>query len=438
MNNIVEELRWRGLVHQVTDETLEKRLLAEPFTLYCGFDPTADSLAAHHLIALLNLARFQKAGHTPIAVVGGGTGFIGDPSGKSDERQLLTAENLEKNVAAMKAQMERFLDFSPGAFQAKLVNNADWLCKMNLIEYLRDVGKHFTVNVMMEKESVRKRLEDRNQGISYTEFSYMLLQAYDFYYLHKTHGCRLQIGGSDQFGNITAGIDLIRRKRALTGANDAADSGAFGLTTPLITDANGEKIGKTTRGALWLDPAKTAPFAFYQYWINVSDTDALKYLRYFTMLAQEEVLALEADQRADPGKRPAQRKLASLMTEMVHGTSERIKAEKTAEALFNPAASLAERDEGTLLEIVKEAPSSTFAKARLEGEGALIVDVLVEAPKLWSSRGDAKRSLLEKSANLNDVKIADLSRKVTVADLLHGKYLVLRKGKKDYHLLKVE
>jgi len=434
--NIIAELRWRGLVQQATEESLEPRLLQQPFTLYCGFDPTADSLAAHHLISLLNLARFQKAGHAPIALVGGGTGFIGDPSGKSEERSLLSREDLERNVAGMKAQMERFLDFSPGVAQARLVNNADWLCSLSLIEFLRDVGKHFTVNVMMEKESVRKRLEDRAQGISYTEFSYMLLQACDFYHLFREYGCRLQIGGSDQYGNITAGIELIRRKRPEN--EPLEDWSAFGLVTPLITDANGEKIGKTTQGALWLDPRRTSAYDFYQYWINVGDGDAVKYLRFFTELKQEEIADLETQQGANPARRPAQRALARLMTERVHGVSERQKAEEAASALFGKGKPLAEMDERTLLELVKEAPSSRFARPRLEGQGCPIVDVLAEAPKLWPSKGEAKRSIQGGSANLNNIRVTDPQRRVTSADLLHGKYLVLRKGKKDYHLLRVE
>ncbi len=440
MQNIVEELRWRGLLHQLTDENLEKKLQAESYTLYCGFDPTAPSLAAHHLISLLNLARFQKAGHKPIALVGGGTGFIGDPSGRSSERQLLTPEQLDHNVSVYKKQMERFLDFTPGPRQALLLNNADWLCKLSMIEYLRDVGKHFTVNVMLEKESVRARLEDRQQGISYTEFSYMLLQAYDFLHLFREQNCRLQIGGSDQFGNITAGIDLIRRKRPES--EPLEKFSAFGLTTTLITDSAGQKIGKTTGGALWLDPQMTSPFDFFQYWINVSDADALNYLRFFTDLAQEEVLAIELSHKADPGKRTAQRKLAAIMTERVHGVTERENAEKAAAALFptnkGAGASLTDLDEKTLLELVKEAPSSGLAKSRLEGEGALMIDVMVEAPKLWPSKGEAKRSIQGGSANLNNVKVTDLQKKVATADLLHGKYLVLRKGKKDYHLLRVE
>ncbi|MGD0089633.1 MAG: tyrosine--tRNA ligase [Planctomycetota bacterium] len=434
--DILAELRWRGLVQQITEESLGTRLLREQFTLYCGFDPTADSLAAHHLISLLNLARFQRAGHAPIAVVGGGTGFIGDPSGKSEERSLLSREDLERNVAGMKAQMERFLDFAPGAAQARLLNNADWLCGLSLIEFLRDAGKHFTVNVMLEKESVRKRLEDRASGLSYTEFSYMLLQAYDFFHLFRTCGCRLQIGGSDQYGNITAGIELIRRKRPED--EPLENWAAFGLVTPLITDASGEKIGKTTKGALWLDPKRTSPYDFYQYWINVGDGDALKYLRFFTELPQQEILALEAQQQAAPAQRPAQRALARLMTERVHGVTERLKAEEAAAALFGKGKPLAEMDEQTLLEVVKEAPSSALARQRLEGAGCPIVDLLVEAPKLWPSKGEAKRSLQAGSANLNNLRVADMQRKVTAADLLHGKYIVLRKGKKDYHLLRVE
>ena len=346
---------------------------------------------------------------------------------------MLTAESLAHNVAGMKAQMERFLDFSSKAAPARLVNNADWLCGMNLISYLRDVGKHFTVNVMLEKESVRARLEDRDQGISYTEFSYMLLQAYDFYHLFKEYGCRLQIGGSDQFGNITAGIELIRRKRP---DGDAVEkSHAYGLTTHLITDANGQKIGKTTQGALWLDPKRTSPFAFYQYWINVGDEDAVKYLKYFTEFTVEEVYAIELLHRTDPAKREAQKKLASWMTEKVHGITERGNAEKAAAALFG-GGSLQDMDETTLLDLVKEASNSTLAKAKLEGEGCSILDVLAEASKLWPSRAEAKRAIPAGSANLNNVRITDIARKVTTNDLLHGKYLVLRKGRRTTICLK--
>ena len=425
--NVVQELRWRGLLQQMTDESLEKRLQSESVTVYCGFDPTADSLAAHHLIPLLNLRRFQRAGHRPIAVIGGGTGFIGDPSGKTEERQLLTREQLEHNVAGQRAQMERLLDFSPGASQALLLNNADWLCKLDMIGYLRDIGKHFTVNVMLEKESVRKRLEDRAHGITYTEFSYMLLQAFDFYHLFTNHGCRLQIGGSDQFGNITAGCELIRRRRPENEPHETWS--AYGLTTTLITDASGEKIGKTTKGALWLDRNRTPPYEFFQYWINVSDDDARKYVRYFTDVTEAEALALEASHAADPGKRILQNTLASFMTELVHGAGEREQAQKTSRDLHTKE--LKDLDETAFLSVVKEAPSSTFAKSRLEGEGCPVVDVLVEAPKLWASKGEAKKSVQGGGANVNNVRVADLGRKITTADLLHGKYIVLRKGKKD-------
>ncbi len=434
LGDVVQELRWRGLLQQMTDETLEKRLLQNPFTLYAGFDPTADSLAAHHMIPLLNLARFQRAGHKPIAVVGGGTGFIGDPSGKTEERQLLTAEQLEANVAGQRKQMERFLDFTPGTAQASVLNNADWLCGMNLITYLRDVGKHFTVNSMLEKDSVRRRLEDRAQGISYTEFSYMLLQAYDFYHLFKHHGCRLQIGGSDQFGNITAGCELIRRRRPETEAHETW--GAYGLTTTLITDSNGEKIGKTTKGALWLDPNKTTPFDFYQYWINTSDADAIKYVRYFTDVNEADAQAGEADHAKDPGKRLLQKKLARFMTELVHGVTERENAQKMTDDLFTK--SVKDLDEAALLNLVKDASSSTLSRSRLEGEGMPIIELLAEATKLWASKGEAKKSIQGNGANLNDVRVTDLQKKVTTAELLHGKYLVLRKGKKDNHLVKVE
>jgi len=433
--NIVAELTWRGLIAQTTDPELEKRLEAQPHTLYCGFDPTADSLAAHHLISLLNLSRFQRAGHAPIALVGGGTGFIGDPSGKSEERSLLTREQLEKNVAGMRAQMERFLDFSSTTAPAKLVNNADWLQPLDLIGFLRDVGKHFTINVMMEKESVRKRLEDRDQGISYTEFSYMLLQAYDFYHLFKEHGCRLQIGGSDQFGNITAGIELIRRKRPESG--DVAAYQAYGLTTPLITDSSGQKIGKTTKGALWLDPARTSPFEFYQYWINTADETAVQYLKYFTDLSVADMYDLELVHHADPAQRIAQRRLAQWMTEKVHGVTERANAEKAAAALFG-GESLESMDERTLLELVKEAPSSTLARTRLDGDGLGVVEVFAEAAKLWKSKGEVKRAIQAGSAYLNNVRVPDLERKIGAKDLLHGKYLVLRKGKKEYYLLRAE
>ncbi|HYF52001.1 MAG TPA: tyrosine--tRNA ligase, partial [Planctomycetota bacterium] len=371
--------------------------------------------------------------------VGGATGMIGDPSGKSQERNLLSVDDLERNVASIREQMRRFLDFDAGANSAALVNNHDWIGRFSYLEFLRDIGKNFPVNVMLAKDSVKSRL-GRDEGntdavsLSYTEFSYMLLQAYDFYHLFKHAGCRLQIGGSDQFGNITAGIELIRRKRP---ENEPLESHhAFGLTTVLITDSQGQKIGKTTGGALWLDPKMTPPYDFYQYWINVGDADGVNYLRYFTDLGREEIEGLEAAHGKDPGQRLAQKKLAAWMTEKVHGVTEREKAEKTARDLFTKP--LKELDEAALLNLVKEAPSSTLAKSRLEGEGLLVLDLLVEAPKLWPSKGEAKRSIQGGGANLNNEKITDMGKKVAGADLLHGKYLVLRKGQKNYHLIRVE
>jgi tyrosyl-tRNA synthetase len=432
MPDIVNELTWRGLVHQATDPELGKKLAGEKFTVYCGFDPSADSLHVGNLLGLVNLRRFQRFGHRPIALAGGGTGFIGDPSGKSEERSLLTVVQLEKNLAGIQKVMARLLDFSPGG--AILVNNADWLRKLSMIEFLRDVGKHFTVNVMLEKESVRARLEDREHGISYTEFSYMLLQAYDFLHLYDHHGCRLQVGGSDQYGNITAGCELIRRLNAQRGGPERA---AFGLTWPLLTRSDGKKFGKTEEGAVWLSAERTSPYEFYQYWINVPDADAGRFLRYFTDLSQEEIAALEAQTAKEPQKRAAQRALARNVTELVHGAAEREKAEQAAAALFGGAkeTGLTGLDEQALLRAVKEAPSAPLPKARLEGEGALFLDLMVES-KLWPSRGEAKRAVQAGGANLNNVRVPDLARKVTAADLLHGKYLVLRKGKKDYFLFR--
>jgi tyrosyl-tRNA synthetase len=435
MNDIVAELTWRGLVHQTTDPELGKRLAAEKVTVYCGFDPSSDSLHVGNLMGLLNLRRFQQLGHKPIALAGGGTGFIGDPSGKTQERSLLTVEQLEKNLAGIKKVMSQILDFSPSG-GAILVNNADWLRKLTLIDFLRDVGKHFTVNVMLEKESVRARLEDREHGISYTEFSYMLLQAYDFLHLYEQHGCRLQVGGSDQFGNITAGCELIRRVNA---QRERPASGADGLTWPLLTRSDGKKFGKTESGAIWLSADRTSPYEFYQYWINTPDSDAGRFLRYFTDLGEAEIRDLETKSAAAPQERIAQRAVARSVTELVHGVTEREKAEAAAAALFSSGAKesgLSGLDEQALLQAVKEAPSGDLPKARLEGEGILFLDLMVES-KLWPSRGEAKRAVQGGGANLNNVRVADLGRKVTTGDLLHGKYLVLRKGKKDYFLFRV-
>lgn len=434
-SDVYAELEWRGLIHQTTDPDLPQKLRDESFVVYCGFDPSADSLHVGNLLGLINLGRFQKAGHKPIALAGGGTGFVGDPSGKSEERSLLTAEQLEKNLAGIREEVERVLDCK-GADTVKVVNNADWLCKISYIDFLRDVGKHFTVNHMMEKESVRARLEDRDQGISYTEFSYMLLQAYDFQHLYENHGCRLQVGGSDQFGNITAGCELIRRVNARrspeTGTTE--DRSVYGLTWPLLVRSDGKKFGKTEEGAIWLSAERTSPYAFRQYWINVPDADVGMFLRHFTELPKEEIEALEEKAKSEPQRREAQRTLAREVTERVHGVAEREKAEKAANALFG--GSLTDIDEATLPEVFKETPSGDLEKARLEGDGAGIVEILAESG-LWKSKGETKRAIQGGAANINNNRVKDWGRKIRVDDLLYGKFLVLRKGKKDYFLFKV-
>ncbi|MCW8129458.1 MAG: tyrosine--tRNA ligase [Planctomycetota bacterium] len=438
MQDIVAELSWRGLVHQTTDPEIGKHLLTGPHTVYCGFDPTADSLHVGNLLGIVSLTRFQKAGHKAIAIAGGGTGFVGDPSGKSAERSLLTAEQLDANCRAIQSIISRIFA-NAGAGDAQLINNADWLCKISLIEFLRDVGKHFTVNHMMEKESVRARLEDRAHGISFTEFSYMLLQAYDFFYLHEHHGCRVQIGGSDQFGNITAGCELIRRTyfKREGGEEGAHSKRALGLTWPLITRSDGKKFGKTEDGAIWLSAHRTSPYEFYQYWINTPDADTGRFLRNFTGLSREEIDALEAKTKAEPQKREAQKALAQYMTTLVHGKDECEKAEKAASALFSAGSGGGELSLEALEQLAKEAPSGPLAKAKLDGEGASLLDLMAES-KLWPSKGEAKRAITGGGAYLNNAKIGDLGKKVTAADLLHGRYLVLRKGKKDYFLYRAE
>ena len=325
VQDIVAELSWRGLIAQTTDEAqLRARLVERPVVVYAGFDPTADSLHVGHLVALMTLRRFQQAGHRPIALVGGATGMIGDPSGKSEERNLLSIDALERNVTAMQVQMRSFLDFDSGPHAAILVNNYDWMREFRYLDFLRDIGKNFPVNVMLAKDSVRARLERSDSGLSFTEFSYMLLQAYDFVYLNEHFGCDLQIGGSDQWGNITAGIDLARRMRGVQ---------LYGITCPLLTKSDGTKMGKTESGALWLSPERTSPYRFYQYWINVDDADAGKCLRYFTDLDRHEIEVLDAARAADPGKRESQRRLADEITRLVHGEAGLAKARRASEVL---------------------------------------------------------------------------------------------------------
>jgi tyrosyl-tRNA synthetase len=418
--NILDELQWRGLVADCTDTAELTKKIASPVTLYCGFDPTADSLHVGHLVPLLALRRFQNFGHHPIAVAGGATGSIGDPSGKSAERSLLTKDQIKANVESVRPQLAKLLDFDAKQNPAKLVDNADWMSPISYLDFLRDVGKHFTVNQMVAKESVRARMEDREVGISYTEFSYMLLQAFDFYVLGRDHGCELQIGGSDQWGNITAGIDLMRKKLGKHG---------YGLTMPLITKADGTKFGKTAGGAVWLDPKKTSVYKFYQFWINTADADVIRYLKFFTFLPKEEIAALEQQHAANPGAREAHKALAKATTDLIHGEAATQEAIRASQILFG--GELAGVSESTFGDIVGEVPTKEIEKAKLDGAGIPLVDLLIDAG-LCPSKGQARKDIEGGGVNLNNVREASATRAVTTADLLFGKHILLRKGKKNY------
>jgi tyrosyl-tRNA synthetase len=415
--SFVEELTWRGLLSQTTDPSLAEKMRAEKFTLYSGFDPTGSSLHVGHMMPILTLMRAQKAGHRPLALVGGATGMVGDPSGKTEERKLLGKDELAKNVEAIRAQLGRFLDFSPSG-GAQLVNNHEWFQGFTFLEFLRDVGKHFSVNMMLGKESVRARLEDRDQGISYTEFSYMLIQAYDFLWLHDHYQCQLQAGGTDQWGNITAGVELIRRMRQKT---------AYGLTTPLITTASGQKFGKTEKGAVWLDPARTSPYEFHQFFLRTEDKDVGRLLRFYTFLSEPEVRELEEQVRTAPQKREAQRVLARQVTTLVHGAEETRKAEDAAEALFSRGA------EGTVV-APPGAPTSDEARGALLA-GMALLDLLVKT-NLASSKGAARRDIEGGGIYLNDERVDDPARTLQEKDLREGNLILLRKGKKTYHVVR--
>jgi tyrosyl-tRNA synthetase len=424
VHDIFAELSWRGLIHQTTDDIhLQRRLDERPCAVYAGFDPTADSLHVGHLVALMMLRRFQRAGHPPIALVGGATGMIGDPSGKSEERNLLSVETLAQNVAAMQAQMRAFLDFDSGAAGARLVNNYDWMRGFSYLDFLRDVGKNFPVNVMLAKDSVRSRLERSDSGLSFTEFSYMLLQAYDFVHLNQSWGCELQIGGSDQWGNITAGIDLARRMHAVQ---------LYGITCPLLTKSDGTKMGKTESGALWLSPERTSPYRFYQYWINVDDADAGKCLRFFTDLARDEIESLDAARAADPGRRESQRRLAEEITRLVHGDAGLTKARRATEILFG--AEIEALSDAELSEIFADVPSQTVPRATLAA-GLNVVDAFVTAG-LAKSKGDARRTMTQGGGYVNNRRISGPEAVLGVADLASETVLVLRSGKKSYALLR--
>ena len=424
--NILAELEWRGLIADCTDTAeLTKRLATGPVTLYCGFDPTADSLHVGNLVPLLALRRFQLAGHLPIAVAGGATGSIGDPSGKTQERQLLTSEVLDHNIAAVKQQLARLLDFDAPANPARLVDNASWTAPMSFLTFLRDIGKYFSVNQMIAKESVRARMEDREVGISYTEFSYMLLQAFDFYHLRKEFQCDLQIGGSDQWGNITAGTDLIRKKLG---------THAFGLTLPLITNADGSKFGKTVAGAVWLDPKRTSVYRFYQFWINTDDRDVLRYLNYFTFLSREEIAALATQHTENPGARAAHKALARAVTDLIHGPAATAEALRASDILFGGP--LDAISEATFAEIAGEIPSREIPRARLADAPLPLLELLVETG-LCPSKGQARKDLEGGGIYVNNVRETAPQLLLTTADLLFGKNLLLRKGKKNYTLVTV-
>ena len=403
-----------------TDAAELGKKISAPITLYCGFDPTADSLHVGNLVPLLALRRFQLLGHHPIAVAGGATGMVGDPSGKTSERQLLTPEVLAHNIARVKEQLKKLLDFDTKTNPARLVDNASWTANVSYLDFLRDIGKHFSVNQMVAKESVRARMEDREIGISYTEFSYMLLQAFDFYVLCRDQNCELQIGGSDQWGNITAGIDLCRKKLGKT---------VFGLTLPLITNADGTKFGKTEAGAIWLDPKRTSVYRFYQFWINTDDRDVIRYLKYFTFKPREEIEALEKSLAENPERRLPHKKLAQAVTELIHSEVEMMNANTASNVLFGEAVENASEDVFNC--ILGEVPMKQIEKSKLDGAGIPLVELLVLAG-LSSSKGQARKDIEGGGVNINNVREAKVARAVTTSDLLFSRHLLLRKGKKNY------
>ena len=424
---IIEELEGRGLVSDCTErEALAQRLAKGAVTLYCGFDPTADSLHVGNLVPLLALRRFQQFGHKPIIVAGGATGSIGDPSGKSAERQLLTHEQLKANIEGVKKQLAGFLEFDGETNAALLVDNADWTAPLSFLDVLRDVGKHFKVNAMVAKESVRARMEDRDVGISYTEFSYMILQAIDFHHLCVQHECELQIGGSDQWGNITAGIDLIHRRQ---------NRQAFGLTLPLITNADGSKCGKTEAGAVWLDVARTSIYQFYQYWVRVDDRDVVRYLNFFTFLHRDDVEALARQHSEQPQARIAHKALAKEVTALAHGEAAANEAIRASEILFG--GELDGITEATFREIAGEVPTHEIKLDRFGGEGLWLPELLHEAG-LAQSRGQARKDVKGGGVYVNNRRTDDEQHKLQSGDLLFEKYLLLRRGKRNYAVVLVK
>ena len=469
MPDLINELKWRGLFHQATDENALREHLAEPRRVYAGFDPTADSLTVGNLVPIMLLKHFQRAGHTPVVVMGGGTGLIGDPSGKEAERQLRTHEEIESNIAGQRPIFEGILEFE-GKNAATIVNNHDWLGKLSYIEALRDIGKHFSVNMMIQKESVKNRLEGREQGISYTEFSYMILQAYDFLRLYEDQNVTVQVGGSDQWGNIVAGSDLIRRivlepearkhddiaiqfdllATSQAGSNPAKSmeyrqdakreretaeqirnqSISYGLTAPLVTKSDGGKFGKTEGGAIWLTAERTSPYAFYQFWLNASDEDAARYMKLFTLLPQDEIESIIEAHTQNPGARKAQRRLAQEITTLVHGDEGVQRAEAATHALFS--GDVASLDEASLNEVFADVASTVHSKSELAGEGVALVELL-PLTSLAKSKREAREFLSNGSVSINGAKVS-LDDRLTAAQLLHGSVALLKRGKKTWHV----
>ncbi len=435
-SSVLAELSWRGFIKQLTHEEIDEALSGDPVTLYCGFDPSGPSLHVGHLMGLVTLAHFRRHGHTPMALVGGATGMIGDPSGRDEERNLLSDDEIAHNIAGLSGQMRTILDRAltmhadevevdvADADEIPIVNNADWMKPWSFIEFLRDVGKHFRVNHMIAKDSVRDRLENREQGISYTEFSYMLIQAYDFFHLFEERDCALQVGGSDQWGNITAGTDLIRRK---------ANASAFGLTFPLLTDAEGNKFGKSTGGAIWLDPERTSPYAFYQYWLNQQDADMPKLLKAFTFLPKERVDALCGTIERGENRGQVQREFAYQMTWLAHGKEDADAVVRASKVLFG--GEVEGLTDKALLPILDEVPSTEIARSTLE-EGVDIIDLLVDV-ELQKSKGQARRLLKQGGVYVNNNRVEDREYTVDTGDIATETMLLLRAGKKSYHVIRV-
>ena len=422
--NLLEQYKWRGLLQDAT-EGAAHAFESDNRVAYIGFDPTAASLHVGSLLPIMGLVHLQNAGHSPVALVGGGTGLIGDPSGKVDERQLLTKERAEENAAGIHGQLEHFLDFEVKSNPARIANNLDWLGALSMVDFLRDVGKHFSVNALLGKESIRRRVDDPDAGISFTEFSYLLMQAYDFLELHDRLGCTVQMGGSDQWGNVTAGIELIRR---VHGAR------AYGVTFPLLTTSSGNKFGKSEDGTVWLDPELTSPYRFYQFWLNTDDVDAVRYLKFFTLLSPQDIEELEAASAGEPHRRITQRALAADVTRRLHGETGLTRADQATEVLFGGEISGLAAEE--IRDIFSDVPSTELARDALTGEGMPLVDLLV-AIGVASSRGDARRSIEGGGVYVNNHRVSDPAASVTTEDMLAGEFVVMRKGKKSYHLVRL-